>query len=883
MVFLESWADVWGPVMLTIIWQAGLLALVALGCEWVLRVRAARVRHRLWWLVLAAPLALAPARMALEQRSATVALPAPTPMVRSAGFTQLLVRLAEPLALWEEGQRSARGATPVTPPRTFELSASAALLAGWMLGCAVVAGRLLLGHRSLRRLLAASQPVSDSRARETLEALCREAGVRREIALRSTADLSAPLLYGLRRPTILMPREWLDSLSPEDLRVVLAHEVAHIKRGDVLGNLLQRMAELPLFFHPAVWLAGRRIMLAREELCDTVALGDGADARGYALSLLSVAEKTRGRLALASVGVAEGRFTLLRRVEAIMAGDIGRRFSRTAGAVLGLLLLTTAVAVTAIEVRSAAGAGEVRSSGGGAWGQGPQGDVLQGDTLAEADQVVSNMRNIALALLMFAFDHDDTLPNTSDSAELMEILREYVKGPGVFMRPGTDDEAVVKFTFQPGFARSSVADPGKSVVAVVDYAPGWRVEAYLDGSALLVLGDGSTPTTPSALRSARGELEAGSPLVLPLLNLWRYGPDPLVAGTSWTYDFAGDPLAMRIIEAGPNGDGTATVLMVDLSWRSHTERARVVLPLDRRSLSVSTGSGPSFRTFDLAIPLLRPGATWKPLGEEEGTVTSTEQLPLTTAAGHFPDAAKVAVSFGEPLGEATFWFAPGVGLVAVEETHGRHTTKGVELTEYRPAGTGYEDAAAQDLPPGMGSEDQSIIARSMLLNLSPYGPSELQTGASWSYDVEELPVECRLQVVEVTQMSQTTGLLVTADLSVFGTTKRVQVTLSADRRLLHVRPAPPALGATVTLTLPKLNAGDRWLALGLEEVDVYSVESRPLSTPEGEFADSVRIALGNTQDDAALWFVPGVGLAAVEDSGRRFVWLTKYRPGGGEN
>ncbi len=368
MVALERWADVWGLVMLTIICQAGLLAVLALGCEWALRLRPARVRHWLWWSVLLAPLLLAPARLALEKRAATLTVPAPPPLIRAVWFTQSLLRSAEPPTLWE-GAGGSPAAVPVTPPRSFELSASVALLAGWLLGCAVVAGRLLLGHRSLRRLLAASQPVSDGPARALLEALRREAGVRQEVALRSTTQLSAPLLYGLRRPAILMPREWLDSLPPEELRVVLAHEVAHVKRGDVLGNLLQRMAELPLFFHPAAWLAGRRITLAREELCDAVALSEGADPHGYALSLLSVAEKTRGRLGLASVGVAEGKFTLLRRVEAIMKGDVAGRMSRLAGIVLVAVMLVVAAALALVQIgarqAAAQGGGGGREGGGG--------------------------------------------------------------------------------------------------------------------------------------------------------------------------------------------------------------------------------------------------------------------------------------------------------------------------------------------------------------------------------------------------------------------------------------------------------------------------------------------------------------------------------------
>lgn len=150
-------------------------------------------------------------------------------------------------------------------------------------------------------------------------------------------------------------------------------------------------------------------------------------------------------------------------------------------------------------------------------------------------------------------------------------------------------------------------------------------------------------------------------------------------------------------------------------------------------------------------------------------------------------------------------------------------------------------------------------------------------------NLPDAPAQGRLRVVEVTQGSPATGRVVTADLSLFGTTKRVEVTLSADRRLLVARPAPPALGATMTLTMPELEAGDRWSFLSMDPAPVRSVESRALSTPAGQFPDAVRIALGATKEEAVLWFAPGVGLAALDGLGRRLVELTEYRPGGGGN
>jgi len=780
MTALDSLAQAWGPLALTITWQLALLAVLVWLCEWALRLRQARVRHTLWWCVLVAPLLLAPARLALEQRAATVAVPAPAPVVRAVGFTQSLFRpAAPPLPSGEIVSGSLPVASPPTPARDFELSVGAVLLAVWLLGCAVVAARLLLGHRWLRRLLAASEPVSEGRPRELLEKLCQEAGVGHEIALRSTTDLSAPVLYGVRRPVILLPKEWLDSLSPEDLRVVLAHELAHVKRGDVVANLLQRLSELPLFFHPAAWLAGRRIMMAREELCDAVALGDTADPRSYALSLLAVAEKTRGALAMASVGVAEGRFTLLRRVEAIMAADIGRRFSRTAGAVLGVLVLAAAVAVTAIEVRSAAGGGEGREQLQAESNE-PEGEAPAGEAGSPSDE-----------------------PAAGESADQASVLASLASWP-------------------------------------------------------------------------EGVRQLGLVMVL---NLLPYGPKRLDEGASWTYDMDGQMWTFRIVEVAPMPTGQGTRVTTEVSSEGVTELLQMRLSENRESLFARVPGVPpsaSPREPEIAHAELRPGARWQCPGMALGTIADVASLPLSTPAGEFPKAASVSVDFGD-AGRGAFWFASGVGLVAVDETREGRTRRVATLTGYRAGRMGEGIATASGLPRGVDPGDLPMIAGSMLLSLSPYGPAELRPGASWTYNVEGSP--CGMHVVEVAPAREGAGLVVTAELSMFGSTTSVQVALSPDRRSLSVSPGAPILGPLVAFTLPQLKAGDRWLFLGQQEITVHAVVTRRLSTTAGEFADAVRVGLGGQREEGALWFAPGVGLVALEDDGRTCMELTAYRPG----
>jgi HEAT repeat protein len=164
--------------------------------------------------------------------------------------------------------------------------------------------------------------------------------------------VDAPVLYGMRRPLVLLPEGWLESLDGDDVSALLAHEAAHIKRRDFMANLLQRLMEIPVFFHPGAWLASGRIALAREELADAWALGRAVDAGGYARSLAAAAERAQARPSVASIGVAEGRSTLLRRVEAIMRGGRLRRMSRPVAIAVTALVVSVSAVLAMAQLQS---------------------------------------------------------------------------------------------------------------------------------------------------------------------------------------------------------------------------------------------------------------------------------------------------------------------------------------------------------------------------------------------------------------------------------------------------------------------------------------------------------------------------------------------------
>jgi len=145
----------------------------------------------------------------------------------------------------------------------------------------------------------------------------------RQIDLVMSAYISSPLTVGFARSLVLLPVAVLTALTPEQLEVVLAHELAHIRRADYLWNFLQTLVETLFFFHPAVWWLGNRLREQRELCCDDIALEFCSDPVVYATALLCLEEQrqTKPRLAMALDGHRSGS-NLKSRIAHILGEDL---------------------------------------------------------------------------------------------------------------------------------------------------------------------------------------------------------------------------------------------------------------------------------------------------------------------------------------------------------------------------------------------------------------------------------------------------------------------------------------------------------------------------------------------------------------------------------
>lgn len=134
-----------------------------------------------------------------------------------------------------------------------------------------------------------------------------------------SADVAIPIAVGFRKPTIVVPKHLLEMLAPADLARVLAHERAHIRRHDVLGNLVQRIVEALLYFNPWVHFVGRNLVLEREAACDDWAVQKTGAPDEYAACLASLAQRLRrSRTPLATPSALGSRHALVARIERLV-------------------------------------------------------------------------------------------------------------------------------------------------------------------------------------------------------------------------------------------------------------------------------------------------------------------------------------------------------------------------------------------------------------------------------------------------------------------------------------------------------------------------------------------------------------------------------------
>jgi len=345
----------WG--LIHFVWQGLAIALILAAALVVLRRRSAATRHLAAWAALLAMALCLPvtARLAppvqrvrdteTGEWAFRVGLPAETG-TGSVSVSEDPESIAPPSDVIDlksgsvtvpggapSGASSANRATAndlvIGPVAEMLQLALPWVVCCWVIGVIVLSARHLSGGWRVRRLgRIGISPVSDSLERKVRN-LARRMRIDRAFRLLESTLVEVPTVFGWLRPVILVPVGILGEMSPQQFEMILAHELAHIRRHDYLLNLLQTALETLLFYHPAVWWVSRRIRIERENCCDDFVVATTGERLIYARALtrlVELREEAIGPLPTDLTLAADGCSLLprIRRILGLPCHDHGR-------------------------------------------------------------------------------------------------------------------------------------------------------------------------------------------------------------------------------------------------------------------------------------------------------------------------------------------------------------------------------------------------------------------------------------------------------------------------------------------------------------------------------------------------------------------------------
>lgn len=164
----------------------------------------------------------------------------------------------------------------------------------YLISVGLILCRLLRGVWGGYQLRKCSRAIDDSTILDMIARQSQRLGLKFTPAIAWCEQISIPVVVGIMKPMILLPVAVASGLTLYQLQALMLHELAHIRRFDPIVNLLQRIIEAVLFFHPVVWLVSRRISIEREHVADDIVLAAGWDRPNYADALVRMAELSSG-------------------------------------------------------------------------------------------------------------------------------------------------------------------------------------------------------------------------------------------------------------------------------------------------------------------------------------------------------------------------------------------------------------------------------------------------------------------------------------------------------------------------------------------------------------------------------------------------------------
>jgi TonB family protein len=313
---------------------------IGLTAAALLRRRSAAVRH--WILAMTIVCAAALPVLGAYVPSWGIDL-SPAPPAAANKAPALVEGASEPNV--EIEMTAAAAPAAARPSAIFDF-----LVPAWTLGAGVSVLVLLTGFARLTWLAARARPVACATWTALADRIGRDYGLTRPVVLLESEHPSLLVTWGLVQPKVIIPRaarEW----SEARIAIVLRHELAHVRRGDWLVQIVGELLRSIYWFNPLLWIACTRLRLESEQACDDEVIEGGVEGRDYAAHLLELARALKSESAPYVPAPAVARpSSLERRIRAMLDARLTRTpATRSARVVTAAALFTLTVLVAAAQ------------------------------------------------------------------------------------------------------------------------------------------------------------------------------------------------------------------------------------------------------------------------------------------------------------------------------------------------------------------------------------------------------------------------------------------------------------------------------------------------------------------------------------------------------
>lgn len=345
----ESQASLLMPAVLVVV-KASVVLLIAFALTSLMLRASATSRHLVWVASLLAMLSIpalaawSPIRLAVLPPSWSAA-PLPEVLTEDARLAASPVYDSDaPRVPTADVTRAAR--TPAAGPPSsiattapMQLSLASAMLIAWAAVVVALLGWLAFGALSVRRIVRGATSLDAAEWQDRMIDIADRFELATMPRLLRADGVTMPFACGVRTPTIVLPAE-CEAWSSERRTAVLLHELAHIRRRDIIGHTLGRVVCALYWFNPLAWMAAKRLRAESERACDDLALGCGTRASDYAEHLLDIVTSVRNHgtpsvaMAMATRSEFEGRMLAILDPSLMRAAPTRLQASTLAGGVM---------------------------------------------------------------------------------------------------------------------------------------------------------------------------------------------------------------------------------------------------------------------------------------------------------------------------------------------------------------------------------------------------------------------------------------------------------------------------------------------------------------------------------------------------------------------